>query len=149
MIGDASDAVEMITSGITARRSMGYTLEMPWCLSHLAIAYAKLGQLDEAWRCIGEAISTTEATKERWLEAETNRIAGEIAVKPPTPDTARAQAYFDRALTIARQQQAKSWELRAAMSLARLWATRARCSKRANCLLRFTGGSRRASRRVI
>ena len=49
------------------------------------------------------------------------RIAGEIAVKSPEPDAAKAEAYFDRALAVARQQQAKSWELRASISLARLW----------------------------
>src|SRR6202047_2694737 len=57
----------------------------------------------------------------RWWEAETSRVAGEIALLSPTPDAAKAEAYFNRALTVARQQQAKSWELRAAMSLARLW----------------------------
>ena len=87
----------------------------------MAIAHADLGQIDDAWRCIGEAISTIETTKERWFEAETNRIAGEIALKSPEPDAAKAEAYFERALAVARQQQAKSWELRAAMSLARLW----------------------------
>ena len=48
-------------------------------------------------------------------------MAGEIALKSPTPDAAKAEAYFEQALTVARSQQAKSWELRAAMSLARLW----------------------------
>ena len=71
--------------------------------------------------CIGEAISGMETTKERIFAAEVNRIAGEIALKSPEPDAAKAEAYFDRALAVARQQQAKSWELRAAMSLARLW----------------------------
>ncbi len=103
MIGDASDAAEMITSGITARRSTAYNL--PWCLSHLAIAYAKLGQLDEAWRCIGEAISTTEATKERWCEAEVYRMAGEIALLSSELDAAKAEGYFQRALAVVRQQK--------------------------------------------
>jgi predicted ATPase len=62
-----------------------------------------------------------ETTKERWCEADINRIAGEIATMSPERDVTRAEDYFDRALTVARQQQAKSWELRAAMSLARLW----------------------------
>ena len=62
-----------------------------------------------------------ETTEERWFEAEVHRIAGEIALKSPKPDTTKAEAYFDRALSVARQQQAKSWELRAAMSMARLW----------------------------
>jgi predicted ATPase len=69
----------------------------------------------------GEAISIIETTKERWFEAEVNRIAGEIALMSPERDTAKAQTFFERALAVARQQQAKSWELRAAMSLARLW----------------------------
>ena len=62
-----------------------------------------------------------QTSKQRWCEAETNRIAGGISLLSPKRDVARAEAYFERALTIARQQQAKSWELRAAMSLARLW----------------------------
>ena len=94
---------------------------LPSWLSNLAGAHAELGQPDEAWRYIGEAMSTIETTKERWFEAEVHRIAGETALKPPEPDRAKAEAHFDYALTIARQQQAKSLELRAAMSLARLW----------------------------
>jgi predicted ATPase len=90
-------------------------------LSHLTRAYAELGQVDDAWRCIGEATTTIETTKERWLEAEVHRTAGEIALLSPNRDAAKAEAYFERALAVARQQQAKSWELRAAMSLARLW----------------------------
>jgi predicted ATPase len=89
--------------------------------SHLGSAYAELGQLDDAWRCIAEAMTAVETTKERWFEAEVHRIAGEIALKSPQPDTGKAEAYFEHALAVARQQQAKSWELRAAMSMARLW----------------------------
>ena len=55
------------------------------------------------------------------MEAEANRAAGEVACKSPEPDTTKAAKCFERALSIARQQQAKSWELRASMSLARLW----------------------------
>jgi predicted ATPase/class 3 adenylate cyclase len=119
--GKAADAVQMITSGITARRSTGATLNVPLSLSYLAKAYAELGQFDDAWCCIGEAMTAVETTKERWCEADVHRIAGEIALLSPEPDTSKAQAYFERALSVARQQQAKSWELRAAMSMARLW----------------------------
>jgi predicted ATPase len=66
-------------------------------------------------------MTTVETTKERWFEAEVHRIAGEVALMSPEQDATKAQAYFDCALTVARAQQAKSWELRAAMSLARLW----------------------------
>jgi predicted ATPase len=60
-------------------------------------------------------------TKARWCEAEINCVAGEIALMSPELDTARAEAYFERSLEIAREQHAKSCELRAAMSMARLW----------------------------
>ena len=59
--------------------------------------------------------------RKKWFEAEVSRIAGEIAVNSPEHDVAKAQICFERALAIARKQQSKSWELRAAMSMARLW----------------------------
>jgi predicted ATPase len=121
LTGKAADAVEMITSGIIAWRSTGATAGMPSILSNLARAYGELGQLDDAWRCIGEAITEVETTKATIYEAQVYRTAGEIALMSPEPDATKAEAYFERALTAARQQQAKSWELRAAMSLARLW----------------------------
>jgi len=93
---------------------------MPMYLASLARAYAELDQFDEGWRCIREAMATIEATKERWCEAEVIRVAGELALSTE-PDAARAEAYFERALAVARGQQAKSWELRVAMSMARLW----------------------------
>jgi class 3 adenylate cyclase/predicted ATPase len=124
LTGKASDAVRAITSGITSLRSTGATLYEPRHLRYLAMAYAELGQLDDAWRCIDDAIDKVERSKERWCEAEVHRIAGQIALKSLVPDPEKAEAYFDRALAVARQQQAKSWELRAAMSMARLWRDR-------------------------
>ena len=121
LTGQASDAVRLITSGLTARQSTGTTMGMPFFLSHLARAQAELGKFEDAWCSIGEAMTATETTKERWCEAEVHRTAGEIALLGPDPDSAKAEAYFKRALAVARTQQAKSWELRAAMSMARLW----------------------------
>jgi predicted ATPase len=66
-------------------------------------------------------MTLAETTKERWCEAEVYRMAGEIAMLSSELDTAKAEAHFERALAVARQQQAKSWELRAATSMARLW----------------------------
>jgi predicted ATPase/class 3 adenylate cyclase len=120
LTGKASDAVQMITAAITAYRSTGSILDTPSQLSDLARAYAELGQFDDARRSIGEAMTAVETTKERWCEAEVNRIAGEIALNSPQPNAAKAEGYFERALGVARGQQAKSWELRAAMSMARL-----------------------------
>ncbi len=121
LTGRASEAIEMLGLGMTAMRTTGATLWMPFYLPHLALAHAELGQFEAAWRCIGEAMTAVETTKEKWCEAEIHRSAGEIALMSPEPDAAKAQAHFERAIAIARAQQAKSWELRAATSLARLW----------------------------
>ena len=110
-----------ITSADRRMRSTGATVSLPLYFSFLARAYAELGQFDDARRCIGEAMTAVETTKETWFEAEIHRIAGEIALMSPEPDAAKARSLFERALEIARAQQAKSWELRAAMSMARLW----------------------------
>jgi predicted ATPase len=121
LTGNASDAVRAITSGITSLQATGQSLYEPQHLWHLAMAYAELGQPDDARRCIDDAIDKVERSREKWCEAEVHRIAGEIALKSLAPDTEKAEKYFDRALAVARQQQTKSWELRAAMSMARLW----------------------------
>ena len=122
LTGKASDAVQTITSGIAAMRSTETTMWMPVWLSYLARAKAEVGQFDLVGRCIGEAMTAVETAKERWYEAEVSRIAGEIALLSPEPDVAKAEAYFARALEVAQKQQAKSWELRAAMSMARTLA---------------------------
>jgi predicted ATPase len=83
LTGKSSNAVQMLTSGITAYRSTGATVFMPWYLSYLAKAYADPNQFDEARRCVGEAMTAVETTKERWCEAEIHRIAGEIAFISP------------------------------------------------------------------
>ena len=121
LTGRARDAVHIISCGLTAYRSTGTTVWMPLHLSYLARANADIGQFDDARRFIAEAIAVVETTKEKFCEAEVYRIAGEIALMSPEPSEAKALAYFERALAIACQQQAKSWELRATMSLARLW----------------------------
>jgi len=113
--------VDMITSGLAAWRSTGATVHVPLHLSNLTKAYAEIGQFDDAWRCISEAMTTIETTKETFFEADVRRTAGEIALLSPEPDAAKAEMYFDQALAVARAQQARSWELRAATSLARLW----------------------------
>jgi predicted ATPase len=116
-----SDAVRLITSGMEARELTGATIWVPFFLSYLARAYAELGNFEDARRSIREAITTVERTKEKWCEAEVYRSAGEIVLQAAERDTAKAEAYFNHALTVARGQQAKSWELRAAMSMARFW----------------------------
>ena len=121
LTGRTSFAAQTIASGLAAMRPTGATVYIPTYLSSLARAYADVGRFDDASRTIDEAMTAVETTKERMVEAEINRIGGEVALRLPEADVAKAEAYFERALEVARQQQAKSWELRAAMSMARLW----------------------------
>jgi predicted ATPase len=142
-----ADGAALITAGIADYRSTGATALLTIFLSQLGRAYADLGQFDEAWRCIDEASSIIEAVEEKIWEAEVNRISGEITLLCRPSDETKAEQHFIDALTVARQQQAKSWELRAAMSLARLWRDQGKVRQGANCSLRCTNGSRRVSRR--
>jgi predicted ATPase len=119
--GNALKAVEVIRSAMAARQATGATLNRPTALSYLAYAHARLGKFDEAWRCLAEAVTFIETKGERWFDAEELRIGGEIALLEPNANATKAEAYFNRALDVARKQQAKSWELRAATSMARLW----------------------------
>ena len=121
LTGKASDAVETITSGIAACRLIGTSVWMPFYLLNLAEAQAKIRKFENASRSMAEAVAVMETTKEIWCKAEVNRIAGEIALLSPDWETVKAQAHFEDALAVAREQKAKSWELRAAMSMARLW----------------------------
>jgi predicted ATPase len=118
---NALSAVQFLTSGIATSRSMGQTWGLSINLSNLARAYAELEQFESAWRCIDEALRAARVTKESCWEADIYRTAGEIALMATESDAAKADVYFERALAVAREQQAKSLELRAAMSMARLW----------------------------
>jgi predicted ATPase len=87
----------------------------------LAEAYGQVGRLDQAWRMLSDALGAVEESGQRHYEAEAYRFKGELHLREARPDADQAEACFQRALGIARHQNAKSWELRAAMSLARLW----------------------------
>jgi predicted ATPase len=118
--GRASDAISIGTAAVAAMRSTGATAYAPWYMSYLASAHAKLGQFDDAWRCITDAINAAEATGERWCDAEIYRVAADVALMSPNPDQAKIDAYLNRALSTAREQKAASLELRAATSIATL-----------------------------
>jgi class 3 adenylate cyclase/predicted ATPase len=116
----ALDALDKIIPALNALQSTRTTMWIPLWQSYLTGVYADLGRFEDARRCIGEAIAVVEATKERWCEAEINRIAGDVELRAPQRDVTKAEFYLERALAVARQQEAKSWELRAATSLARV-----------------------------
>jgi DNA-binding SARP family transcriptional activator/class 3 adenylate cyclase len=120
LTGKGAAAIDMITSGIAASRTSGANLlRMPWYLSCLARAQLAVGHLDEAQRCIGEAVTAMATSQESWQESELYRIQGDLA--RVTSNEEDAQACYERAIAVAREQHAKSWELRAALGLARLW----------------------------
>jgi predicted ATPase len=139
LTGKAADAIKMLTSGIAAYRSTGSTVHIPLGLPYLAIAHATLGKLEDAWCCLDKAMMAIETTKEKLFEAEVHRTAGEIAMMSPQPDTAKAEVFFERALAVARLQQAKSWELRAAMGMARLWRDQGKRDEARELLARVYG----------
>jgi predicted ATPase len=121
LTGKAVEGVDLITSGTTALRQTGASAHFPLFFSYLAQAIAEIGPYDKADRLIEEVMSDVETTKQNWWAAEAHRIAGQIALKRAASGATIAETHLERALAIARQQQAKSWELRASMSLARLW----------------------------
>jgi predicted ATPase len=121
LMGDASEATRVITSAIAAMQSTGATMWLPLHLAYLSKAKGELGQFDDARQCLSEAMSLIETTKDKWFEAEVYHRAGQVALLTHRPDQSKAEAYFEHALTVSRAQQARSLELRAAMSLARLW----------------------------
>jgi predicted ATPase len=123
---EASKSIALFDAGFLTLRPIGHRVFVPWYLSNFATAAATLGDFDKAWSSIREAVTMMDTTKETWTAAEVHRTAGELALMMPAPDVAKAEAHFEQALAIARQQQAKSWELRAAMSMARLWREQGR-----------------------
>ena len=108
LAGKAADAAQVITSGLTAYRSMGSTLMVPFYSSCLARAHAGLGQLDDAWRCIGEATTAVDTAREKWFEAEVHRTAGEIALKSPEGKYRRARERISSARSRLRARSRRS-----------------------------------------
>jgi predicted ATPase len=118
--GQASEALEVLTPRARPYGATGATIWTPLHLSYLARAHAECGQTDHARQYVEESLAILEKTGERWCEAEVHRVAGEISLKSRERHSAKAQTHFARAIAVARGQRAKSWELRAAMSMARL-----------------------------
>jgi predicted ATPase len=107
--------------GMRAYRETGTQLGWSNYLSHLATAYAQLGQFEDALNTLSEARTHVEAHGERHREAEIYRCTGELLLPRADPGSVEAEACVQRALAVARRQQAKGLELRAVASLSRLW----------------------------
>jgi predicted ATPase len=107
--------------GIAAWRAVGASVVLATYLATLAEVCGQVGQLEDAQHLLIEAQTLVDTTGERYWEAEVYRLQGELLVQARGDQTREAAERFHQALDIARRQQAKSLELRAAMSLARLW----------------------------
>ena len=115
------EGVPLFLDGLDVYRATGHGLALPYYLSILGYVHTRMGRFDEALESFDEGLRTVEANDDRFQEAELHRLKGE-ALLASSPDKAgEAEACFKHALAIARRQQSKAWELRAAMSLARLW----------------------------
>ena len=93
----------------------------PYCLALLAESHGTLGQPEAGLTVLTEALALVDTTGERWHEPELYRLKGELLLQQSSDNQAEAESCFHHAISIAQNQQAKSWELRAATSLARLW----------------------------
>jgi predicted ATPase len=116
--GDVAEGISLLHSGSAAYRATGAQAWMPYQIALLAEACEIAGQIDEALTLLVEALEIVERTGERWFAAELNRHKGQLLLRQGHTET--AEELYRKALGIAREQEAKLWELRAAMSLARL-----------------------------
>jgi predicted ATPase/DNA-binding winged helix-turn-helix (wHTH) protein len=121
MQSDAATGVAHIQQGWGVVQSIGQKLYHPYYLALQAEAYGQAGHPEAGLTFLAEALTLAEATEERWWEAELYRLKGELLLRLTLPDIPQATACFHQALEVARRQQAKSLELRAALSLCRLW----------------------------
>jgi predicted ATPase len=120
--GQHAEALGQMHQGLAARQATGAVMAWrPYFLTRLAEASAQAGQPEEGERLLAEAQTVLETTGERWWEAEVHRLRGELLWRHVMPEVSQVETCFLQALAVARCQQAKSLELRAAMSLARLW----------------------------
>ena len=126
MQGQGEAGLEQIRQGMEAVIAAGQVVSRPLCLVLLAEATGHVGRYVEGLRLLTEVLTALETSGRGDLLAETYRLQGEFLLRQARPDVVRAEACFHQALAVARRQQAKSWELRCAMSLSRLWQQRNR-----------------------
>ena len=118
---DATTGVAHIQQGLATLQQTGLKLYRPYFLALLAEACGQAGQPQAGLQALAEALTLVAATEERWWEAELYRLQGALLLQRLRPDVSQAEACFQQALDVAHRQQAKALELRAALSLARLW----------------------------
>jgi predicted ATPase len=121
MQGQGEEGMAQVRQGTADWRATGAMLGVPTLCTLLAEVSAHLGHIDDGLQALAEAHTLVEQQEERWWEAEICRLWGALLLRQPGAPQAEAEACFQRALDVAHRQEAKSLELRAAMSLSRLW----------------------------
>jgi predicted ATPase len=139
MQGDAATGVAQITQWWGVVQRLGQQLYRPYQLALLAEAYGQAGHPEAGLTCLAEAVTLVEATEERWWAAEVHRLQGELLLCLPRPDLPQVEACFHQALDVARCQQARMLELRAAVSLSRLWQQQGKRAEAHACLAPLYG----------
>jgi len=119
--GQAQEGIAQIEQGLIAFRATGAEIQRPHFLALLAEAHGTMGQPEAGLTALAEALTVVDKTGERWYEAEIHRLKGALLLQQNANNQAEAENCFHQAIVVAQNQQAKSWELRAATSLARLW----------------------------
>jgi predicted ATPase len=125
MHGEAAAGVAFLRQGL-ASPAVGPEILRPHWLALLAEAYSRAGQPEDGLQVLIEAVTLMARTEMRWSEAEISRLQGELRLQLARPEVPQAEVCFQQALEVARRQQAKSLELRAALSLSRLWRQQGR-----------------------
>jgi predicted ATPase len=115
------EGMAQIHQAIAAWRATGAALFLPYLGTLLAEVFAHLGHTADGLQALAEAYTLVEQHEERYWEAEVCRLRGVLLLRQPVPQQEEAEPWLQRALDVARRQEAKSLELRAARSLARLW----------------------------
>src|SRR4029453_1501379 len=121
MQGQGKEGMAQLRQGIAAFRATGAAQHVPYYCTILADVAAHLGHVEDGLQALAEAHTLVEQHDERYWEAEVYRLRGVVALRQTGTSQGEAEAWLQRALDVARCQEAKSLELRAAMSLARLW----------------------------
>ena len=119
--GEVEDGVAKMQQGLAALQATGSGLRLPYYRALLVAAFGNMGHVAKGLRALDEAFADVRQTGERWLEPELHRLKGELLLHQSSDNQTEAESCFHRALTVAQNQHAKSWELRTATSLARLW----------------------------
>jgi predicted ATPase len=119
--GHSAQGLVQMQQGLAVLHTMGIEMARPYFLIHLAAAYGMEGQPEGGLQVLAEALAIVRTTGEEVFEPERYRLKGELVLQQAVPDAREAERCFQQALDVARRQEAKSLELRAAMSLSRLW----------------------------